>query len=142
MKITQISLFLENRPARIKDVCHALGDAGINILGLTVAETEQFGVLRLIADEPERAVEALKAHNFVAALTDVVVVGVQDKPGGLAHVLDVIGGADINIEYMHAFLDRTDDLAYMIFRFDNPEEAVKVLMAAGIPILTKDKMRK
>ncbi len=140
MKITQISLFLENRSGRIREVCHVLGEAKINILGLTVAETQQFGILRLVVDKPEAALDVLKKNNFTASITDVVVVGVQDKPGGLAHVLDVLYDSNINIEYMHAFLDRTEDLAYMIFRFDKTEDAVKALQQANIPILTWEKI--
>lgn len=142
MKITQISLFLENRSGRIREVCHVLGGADINILSLTVAETKDFGILRLVVDKPDAAVEVLKEHHFAAHKSDVVVVGVKHAPGGLAHVLDVLATAQINIEYMHALLNKTDDFAYMIFSFDNAEEAVKTLVKNKVPVITWENIKK
>lgn len=136
MNFTQISLFLENRIGRMGEVSHVLADAGVNIMGLTIAETEKFGIVRLVVDKPEKAVEALKKNNFLATLTDVVVAGISDQPGGLARVLDVLSAAGINIEYMHGLLTRTGDTAYMVFRFNDTEKAVDVLKNAGVQILS------
>lgn len=137
MKMTQISVFLENRKGRLYDVCSLLGQNDINILALTIAETEEFGVLRIVVNKPEEALKKLKEAGFAANITDVVIVEVDDRPGGLAKILKVLNDNNINIEYMHAFVKKDTDFAYMTFRFDNPDEAIKVLKKNNIKIITK-----
>jgi hypothetical protein len=138
MKITQISVFLENRKGRLYEVCSLLGKNDINILALTIAETEDFGVLRTVVNKPEQAIKVLKDNGFAANITDVVVVGVEDKPGGLANILKILNDNNINIEYMHSMVVRFSENALMVFRFDNPDEAIKVLEKNKISIIKKD----
>ena len=132
---------METRSGRIREVCRVLGEAGVNILELTVADTRQFDVLRLIVDNTELAVEELKKHNFAATAADIVIAGVQDRPGALADLLDVLAAAQVNIEYMHAFMGKADGMSRMIFRFENTDEAVKVLQKANVPIITSDNLK-
>ncbi len=141
MKMTQLSIFLENRKGRLFDVCSILGKNNINILALTIAETEDFGVLRTVVDKPEEAMKVLKSNGFAANLTDVVIVEVDHKPGGLAKILEILNDGDINIEYMHAFVRPKNDNAYMTFRFDNPDEALKVLKKNSIKIITNEDIK-
>lgn len=137
MKIIQISVFLENRKGRLADVCKVLGENKINIRALTVAESDDFGILRLVVDKPQEATTILKSNGFVANLTEVVTVEVQDKPGGLAEVLQVLDKHNINVEYMYAFLERESNKALLVFRFDNIDKAIDVLKAAKVRVLTK-----
>jgi len=140
MKMTQISVFLENRKGRLEDVCRILGDNMINIRALTIAETESFGVLRIVVDKPDAAVKILKDNGFVANITDVVAVEVEDKPGGLANVLKVFSGSDLNIEYMYGFLEKSSDNAILVFRFDEVERAQKMLQDNNIRIVTSEEI--
>lgn len=134
MKIRQISIFLENRSGRMLEVCRTLGEKEVNIRALTVAETESFGVLRVVVDKTDEAVNVLKEKGFTANITDVVVVEIEDKPGGLANVLEVLDKNGMNIEYMYAFLEKSADKAMVVFRFESPEEAVRVLKENNISI--------
>lgn len=131
MKVTQISLFLENRKGRLAEVCSLLGDTGVNIRALTIAETDEFGVLRMVVDNPDKALESLRANNFVASVTDIVAVEVGDRPGGLAAVLEILNENGLNIEYMYGFVEKKSDNALMVFRFDEPDRAIEVLKGAG-----------
>ncbi len=137
MKVTQISVFLENRKGRLFEVCSLMGNNEINILALTIAETEDFGILRMIVDKPEDALSLLKKNGFMATLTDVVVVEIEDVPGGLAKVLGILNIEALNIEYMHAFLGRATAKAYMVFRFDDPDTAIAALQKNGIRVIRK-----
>ena len=138
MKITQISVFLENRKGRLYDVCSLLGKNQINIRALTIAETENFGVLRIVTNKPEETVKVLKSNGFAANITDVVIVEVEDKPGGLAKILKILNDNNINIEYMHAFMRKHIDKSYMVFRFDDPDSAIKVLNSNNINIIDEN----
>ena len=142
MRITQISVFLENRKGRLADVCSLLGKNNINIRALTIAETESFGVLRTVVDKPEKAIKVLKENHFVANLTDVVAIEVEDKPGGLASTLQFLSDKDINIEYMYGFMEKFSEKALMVFRFENPEKAQKVLLEHGFNVIKKDDIEK
>lgn len=135
MKITQLSLFLENKPAHLKAPCRALADAGISILTLSLADTEQFGILRLIVRDADKAKEVLESAGCVVNTTEVVAVEIEDRPGGLADLLDVIDESNINIEYMYAFTFGREDKAIMVFRFEAPDEAIKKLQAAGVGVV-------
>ncbi|HOF39756.1 MAG TPA: ACT domain-containing protein [Candidatus Hydrogenedentes bacterium] len=135
MKLTQLSLFLENKPAHLKVPCQALADAGISIMTLSLADTEQFGILRLIVCDWQKAKEVLENAGCVVNTTEVVAVEVQDRPGGLAGLLEIIEKAGINIEYMYAFTFGRGDQAILIFRFENPDEAVAKLQAAGVGVV-------
>ncbi|MHC4881631.1 MAG: ACT domain-containing protein [Planctomycetota bacterium] len=135
MKITQISVFLENRKGRLFDICSLLGNAGINIRALTVAETESFGVLRMVVDKPDEAIELFRKNNVTANQTDVVAAEVPDKPGGLAEVLKTLSDNDVNVEYMYGFVEKHSENALLVFRFDNPERAAQVLRENGLKVI-------
>lgn len=135
MKITQISVFLENRKGRLCDVCTMLGDAGVNIRALTIAETESFGVLRMVVDRPEKAIDLFRKQGVTANLTDVVAVEVPDTPGGLSSVLKVLSDNEVNVEYMYGFVEKQTENALLVFRFDNPEKAQQVLKSNGFNVV-------
>jgi len=137
MKITQISVFLENRKGRLYEVCSLLGDNGINIRALTVAETESFGVLRIVVDKSDEAVALLRENGFVANFTDVVAIEVGDRPGGLAAVLKIFAANDVNIEYMYAFVEKHSDQALLVFRFEDADFAQQVLARHSISVVTR-----
>ncbi|MBW2147484.1 MAG: ACT domain-containing protein [Deltaproteobacteria bacterium] len=134
--VEQISVFIENRPGRLAEITRTLGNAGVNIRALTLADTTDFGILRLIVSDVGKAVEALKTKNFPVGKTEVVAIEVIDRPGGLASILDILHQADINVEYMYAFLERHQDNAVIIFRFDDIDQAISVLEEKGINVLT------
>jgi hypothetical protein len=135
MKLTQISIFLENRKGRLYDVCSLLGKKKINIRALTVAESEQFGILRIVVDKPEETAQILKKNGFVANLTEIVAVEVADKPGGLADILKVLSQNNINVEYMYGFVEKTSDKALLVFRFDEPDKAIALLKKKKIKVV-------
>jgi hypothetical protein len=132
--IQQLSVFLENSAGRLGRLTRALGDAGINMHALMVADTEQFGVVRIIADEPHRASELLDELGFSASLTPVVAVEVPNRPGGLADVLEALGRADINIEYAYCFVDPKGESAIDVFRIEDAD-AESVLTGAGFRVV-------
>jgi len=141
MKITQISVFLENRKGRLYDVCSLLGENQINIRALTIAETESFGVLRIVVDKFEPAVELLKKNGFSCNLTDVVAIEVDDKPGGLAAVLKLFANNNINVEYMYGFVEKFSDKALLVFRFEDVAAAEKLLAASDIKVVTRSEVQ-
>ena len=136
MKIQQISLFLENKTGRLSVPCKVLAEAGINIVTLSLADTQQFGIMRLIVKEPVKAKEVLTKAGCVVNLTEVVAIEVSDEPGGLAKVLEVMEQRQINVEYMYAFTFRgQQDKAVLVFRFENPDHAITQLQAAGVNVI-------
>lgn len=140
MKIRQLSVFLENRIGRLAGVVKILGESGIDILALSVADTADFGVLRLIVKDIEKAESVLRSHNVVCRINNVTVVSVEATPGGLSHVLSVLNGAGVNIEYMYAIAQSERLNPLMVFRFTEGESAVKALEQAGLEILSEDKL--
>lgn len=141
MKITQISVFLENRQGRLFEVCSLLGSNEINIRALTIAETESFGVLRIVVDKPDMAVKLLHKNGFVANFTEVIAVEVSDKPGGLAAILKVFADNDVNIEYMYGFVEKFSDKALLVFRFEDTEHAGNILAQNKIKIVTQAEIK-
>lgn len=137
MKIPQLSLFLENKPGQIREPCALLAQAGINILTLTLADTQQFGILRLIVDDWQKAKKVLEEKNHVVNVTDVVAIEVPDHPGGLKNVLDKIVEAGLNIEYTYAFTFGRKDRAILIFRFEDVEHAIEALKAHNLDLVEK-----
>jgi hypothetical protein len=135
MKIHQLSIFVENRPGHLAAPCKALARAGINIATLSLADTKQFGILRLIVRDWQKAKEALQAEGIIASVTEVLAIEVPDRPGGLADVLTVIEQAGVNVEYMYAFAERVGDKAALVFRFDDPDRAIEVLTNSGLNVL-------
>ena len=128
-------MFLENKPGRISEPCKVLAKNNINIVTLSLADTQQFGILRLIIQDWEKAKEVLEKEGFIVNITEVVATEVEDKPGGLAKILEVIENEGLNIEYMYAFTFRSGDKAVIVFRFDQPDLAIKALQAKGINVL-------
>lgn len=141
MKIKQISVFLENRKGRLHEVCSLLGQAGINIRALTIAETESFGVLRMVVDKPAEAVELFRKNNITANQTDVVAVEVPDTPGGLANVLKILSDQNVNVEYMYGFVEKFSENALLVFRFDDPSRAEEVLRKSHVNIVTEEHIK-
>jgi len=135
VKIRQLSLFLENKPGRLTEPCRFLAANGINIRTLTLADTRQFGILRIVAPEPDRTAELLAAAGYLVKVTEVVALEVPDQPGGLAGVLEVFDHSGINIEYMYALAAGHKGKAVIVFRFDQPDLAIERLNAAGINIV-------
>ena len=141
MKITQISVFLENRKGRLFDVCSLLGENNINIRALTIAETESFGVLRIVVDKSDVAVKILTENGFVANMTHVVAVEVGDKPVGLASVLKIFADNDVNIEYMYGFVEKFSDKALLVFRFEDTDLAQQILAKNDIKVVTEKEIK-
>jgi hypothetical protein len=137
MKITQVSVFLENKKGRLYDALSVLGGAGIDIKALTIAESEDFGVLRMVVNKPEAAIAVLKDNEFVASITDIVAIEVDDHPGGLAAILKILTDNNINLEYMYAFVEKNADKAIVVFRFDDPDLAIAVLTKNTVRVLGK-----
>lgn len=140
MKVEQISIFIENKSGRLADVTQVIGEAGVNIRALSLADTSDFGILRLIVDKTDLAKSVLKDHGFTVNKTEVVAVEVPDRPMGLNGILKILDGAKVNVEYMYAFVERCGENAVIIFRFDNTEEAIQVLTGSGINILTGERV--
>lgn len=137
MKLTQLSVFLENKPGQLKRACDLLAQAKLNILTLSLADTKEFGILRLLLNDWAQAKQVLGEGGFVVNTTEVLALEVADRPGGLAEILALVDKAGLNIEYMYAFSPgrRNQDKAIMIFRFDNPDKAIEVLKAADINVV-------
>jgi hypothetical protein len=141
MKLKQLSLFLENRPGQLRAPLASLGGAGIDLLTMTLADTAQFGILRFVVADPERAKKVLEAEGMVVSVTDVVPIQVDNRPGGLAAVLAAIEAAGLGVEYMYDFAARaTLDKAVIVFRFEDPDRALEVLKTAGVRVLTSEEL--
>lgn len=135
MKVTQISSFIENRPGRLHAACEALAAKGVNIQTLSLADTAEFGILRLIVADPAAGKAALEAAGYIAKLTEVVAVEVRDDAGGLADILAKADAASLNIEYMYAFSTAAEQRAIVIIRFSEPDRAVEELSARGVNVI-------
>ena len=141
MSIKQISVFLENRPGALHDMTKALADANIDLRGLSLAETSDFGIVRLIVDDVLGTANTLKDAGFVASMTDVLAVEVPNVPGGLNRVLEILDGTGVNIEYMYAILgNKSSDTAYMIFRVNDNEKSSNALALQGVRILNHSEL--
>ena len=131
VKVEQISIFLENKSGRLAEVTDILARNGINLRALSLADTADFGIFRLIVNDLEKAVTLLKDNGFTVAKNEVVAVEVPDRPGGLAGILAALQGKSINVEYMYAFVQKSEGNAVLIFRFDDIEKAIDALQKAG-----------
>ena len=136
MNVEQLSVFLENRAGRLGEVTRALSKANINIRALSLADTSEFGILRLIVNDHVTAKAVLKEQGFTVGSTRVVAVAVEDKPGGLDGILQILSDAGINVEYMYAFVQTGSKNATLILRFDKTDEAIDVLKEHKIPIIS------
>ncbi len=135
MKVEQISIFIENKSGRLAEVSGILGKAGVNIRALSLADTSDFGILRLIVNDAEKALQVLREQHFTVSKTEVIGVEVPDSPGGLSSILQILDQNNVNVEYMYAFADRCGDNAVIIFRFDDTDEAIQALTKSGVKIL-------
>jgi hypothetical protein len=135
MKVIQLSVFLGNEEGRLSEVMSALAKADINIRALSLADTADFGVLRMIVDRPNEAVTALKKSDIIVKTTDIIAVEVEDAPGGLSKVLNVFKHGKINIEYMYAFVEKNNDNAVLVFRVEAIDEVIGKLKESDVKIL-------
>ena len=138
--VKQISIFLENKAGRLAEVTGILAEAGINIRALALADTSEFGVMRLIVDNHQGARDILKNQGVAVATTEVVAVNVADRPGGLHQILKILHEGGINVEYMYAFVQHSGDRAVMIFRFDKVAEALALLREQDVEIIDAEKL--
>ncbi|NTW99306.1 MAG: ACT domain-containing protein [Geobacteraceae bacterium] len=135
MKVEQISIFIENKSGRLAEITRILGEAGINIRALSLADTSDFGILRLIVNDVATATAVLKEAGFTVNRTEVVAVEVPDRPGGLSAILQALDREAINVEYMYAFVERCGGNAVIIFRFDETDKAISALKAQNFSML-------
>ena len=138
----QISVFVENKKGRLAAVTKVLGDNGIDLSALSIADTTDFGILRLITDKPDEAEKTLRDNGFTVSITEVIAISVYDKPGGLAEALEILDNLDINIEYMYAFLRKNSKMATVIVRVTNPTEAIEKIRPTSICLLSSDDLKK
>ncbi|MCD6549029.1 MAG: ACT domain-containing protein [Thermodesulfobacterium sp.] len=135
MKIKQISVFLENKRGRLFEALNVLSKAGINIRALSIADTSDFGILRMIVNDPEKAKKALENEGFTTKITHVLAVGVKDRPGGLAEVLKILYEEDINVEYIYAFVEKSGEEALVVLRTNNLDKTITLLQEKGVKLL-------
>lgn len=138
MGIKQISVFLENKMGRLSDVTDILAKGKINIRALSLAETADFGILRLIVNDPDKAIDVLKDNNFVAQATEVIAVEVKDTPGGLHKILSIFSKNNISVEYMYAFVEKNANNAIVVFKIDEHDKAINILKENNIERITND----
>ena len=139
--IKQISIFVENKPGRMAGVAKALGDAGVNIRALTIAEAGDFGVVRMVVDDTERGYKALREKGFMVSETDVLAVEIKDVPGGLYEIANSLGMSNINVEYAYAFVTAKAERAMLILRVDDIKRATEVLNEAGMRVATREEVQ-
>ncbi len=137
MNVTQLSAFVANKPGHLQKVLKVLADENINIITLTIAETSDFGILRMIVNDPDKGYQVLKEHNITSSVTDVLALEIDDTPGSLYKALDVFAAMNLNIEYMYAFTEKREGKAVMIFRFEDIEAAKSALKDKGYNIVRK-----
>ena len=137
MLVKQLSVFMENRPGRLYKLTHALGKEGIDFVTLSIADTKDFGIVRFIARDNERAYEILKNEGFTVGQTELIGVEVEDNPNALASVIEILDEKNINIEYLYSFVLTNHNTAKILMRVENTEQAVKVLEGKGIKLLSE-----
>ena len=140
MTIHQISVFLENRAGQLAEITKVLADNGIDMRAISIAENADYGVLRLIVDQPQNTTTILLEHGFILSMTPVTVVSVPDQPGGLAPVLQLVAEGNIDIEYMYSLFTHTDGKAYMVFRVSDDEKFTALMAQNGIAAITSQEL--
>ena len=138
MLIKQISIFVENKPGRLSEVTNLLGKNDINIRALSVSDTKDFGILRLIVNKPDKACEVLRGAGCTVSITNVIAICINDRPGGLAKAMDSLYAANISVEYMYAFISKAEGQAYVILRVENNETAAEALKEKGFTVIKAD----
>ena len=140
MTVKQISVFLENKPGTLAEFTKVLGQNKIEMRALSIAETPDFGILRIIVDDSYKTACILKEAGYIFSITPVLAVAIPDEPGGLTNIVNTLGEEKVNIEYMYAFISRQEELAYMIFRVENNERAIEVLSKKGIKLVCLEEL--
>ncbi|GAB6056281.1 ACT domain-containing protein [Methanobacterium alkalithermotolerans] len=138
MKIKQISVFLENKKGRLWKALNTLAENGINIRALSIADTSEFGILRLIVPEPRKAEKILTENNFVVKIKEVIAVELADHPGGLSSILKILNDSDINLEYLYAFVHEKKDKAILLLRTDDLDLLIKVLEQEEVTLVPSE----
>lgn len=142
MLIKQISIFVENKQGRLSAITNILKENNIDIRALSIADTKDFGILRLIVDNPTKAYEALKDKECTVTITDVIGIGLEDKPGGLSDAMEILDKNHINVEYMYAFISESVDTAFVILRVEDNDKAIGVLTRNNIRVLNSSEIHK
>ena len=140
MSVHQISVFLENRAGQLAEITKDVADAGIDLRAISIAETADYGVLRMIVDDAEKATSILLSHGYILSMTPVLVIAVPDQPGGVAAALKVLAEGNIDIEYMYSLFTHVEGKAYMVFRVSEEEKFVSLLAAHGMTPCTADEL--
>lgn len=140
MKLKQISIFLENKKGRLWKALSILKNARINIRALSIADTSEFGILRLIVPDPEKAKSALEKENFVVKINEVIAVEVHDEPGGLEKILEILNKSDINVEYIYAFVEKKGEKAIVVLRTEDIDAGIKALESDGVRVLSSEEV--
>lgn len=138
MKARQVSVFLENKSGRLYEACRCLAEAEVNILALAIAETADYGVLRLIVNDPDKAIKVMTENAFTVSETEVIAVEVPDRPGGLAAVLAPLYDANVNIEYLYCFVEKSGESAIVVFRVEQIEQAIRALQGSGFVVMHEE----
>ena len=132
MKVKQISVFLENTTGRLAEVTKTIADAGINLRAISIADTADFGILRMIVDKPDQGMQVLKDAEFTAKLTDVIGIVLNDKPGGLLTAMEIFNRDGVNIEYLYSSLINENDSVVIIFKVEDIEHGLEIVQKAGL----------
>ncbi len=141
MYVKQISVFLENSKGTLAKMTRLLGDAGLDLIALSIADTEHYGILRCIVTDTDKGMKVLKDAGYTARLTDVLAVCVSDKPGGLSDVLDILSDKDISVEYLYSFVRTSGNYALVIFHLSDIARGRELLLASGVRLLEQDEIR-
>lgn len=140
MKVEQVSVFLENKPGSLEEVTRILKEANVNIRTLSLADTTDFGILRLIVNDVDKTSKALRDKGFRVSRTTVVAVEVPDRPGGLHSILEALSKDNITVEYLYAFVEKSGENAVIIFRFNDSDAAIEILRGKGFSVISGDKL--
>ena len=140
MKLKQTSIFLENRKGRLWKALSILRGADINIRALSIADTSEFGILRMIVPDPAKARQVLEENNFVVKTNDVIGVEISDEPGGLDTIVEILTKADINVEYLYAFVEKKADQAIVVLRTEDIDAGVKALKEGGANLISPEEI--
>ena len=140
MQIQQLSVFIENKPGRLAEITEVLAEAGVDIRAISVADTSDFGILRVIVDRPKEAVIALKEHGMTVSLTNVLAVGIPDEKGAFAKVIRMLANAGIDVEYMYSVFGQVNGLAHMVFRVADTDKLISVLKDNGLEPISSENL--
>lgn len=137
MTVNQISVFVENQPGRLAEFLDILSENKIDMRAMSIAENQDFGILRIIVDDPEKAASVIKDSDCIFSITPVLAVAIPDKPGALSDILHLLADNGISLEYTYAFIARQENTAYMVFRVADNDKATKVLSEHGIDLVSQ-----